>query len=163
MSYGYYEDCTVGDTDELGSYLFTAEAIKAFAAKYDPQAFHLDEAAAEIGPFGRLTASGWHTASVMMKLVVERMKAAAERCAAEGLPKVDPGPSPGFEGLVWLKPVFAGDRLTYRSEVVDKRPLASRPEWGLAQQTVSAFNQDGEEVFRMRGKVLLRRRGAAAG
>ncbi len=107
----FFEDIVVGERDEIGAHTFTAEEIKRFARAFDPQPFHLDEAAAEESHFGRLCASGWHTLAVWMKLNVRhlqrRARASARRPACR-LARL--GPSPGFDELKWLKPVYAGDR-----------------------------------------------------
>ena len=101
----------IGVTTPLGSYVFDAEGIKAFARKYDPQPFHLDEEAAKNSVFGGLCASGWHTASVWMKLNVATPTNGA---AWQGTgPEPVFGPSPGFSNLKWLKPVFAGETVTF--------------------------------------------------
>ena len=142
-----FADIAVGDRFRFGAYEFTAERIKRFAAAWDPQRFHLDEAAAVDGPFGRLTASGWHTASVMMRLQVDYFR---------GLP--DPprfGPSPGFDDLKWLKPVYAGDRIAYAGRVVAKRLSRSRPGLGIVSMEFSGDNQDGDPVFRMTAHVFV--------
>ena len=149
----YFEDIEEGARRELGSYSFTAGEIKRFAEKFDPQPFHLDEEAARNSHFGGLAASGWHTASVFMKL--------QSRMIGELAPDVrKSGPSPGYRNLRWLKPVLAGDTLAYSTEVVSKRELASRPEWGIVFSHITAVNQSGELVFEFEGSVLFARRGA---
>jgi acyl dehydratase len=122
----YFEDVEVGSTTELGSHLFTDEAIIAFARRYDPQPFHIDHEAAKKSHFGGLCASGWHTSVIWMRLNVERRKAMA---SAGGAPLDALGPSPGFQDLKWLKPVYAGDTIRYTSHVVEKRALRSRAGW----------------------------------
>ncbi|MGE0211019.1 MAG: MaoC family dehydratase [Parvibaculaceae bacterium] len=154
----WYEDVEVGDKSELGRYTFTRERIIAFARKYDPQGFHLDDEAARTGPFGALTASGWHTAAGFMRSWAdtnERRRAEAE---ALGLPLPPVGPSPGFEKLEWLKPVFVDDTITYFGEVLAKRPLASRREWGLVTSRNTGVNRAGETAFSFIAKVLVARR-----
>jgi acyl dehydratase len=143
----------VGARRELGSFTFTADEIKRFAWKYDPQPFHMDEEAAKRSHFGGLVASGWHTASVFMKLQSQEIA----RRATE-LEKT--GPSPGFRKLRWLKPVYAGDTLSYSTEVVRKRELASRPDWGIVFSKVSAVNQRGEPVYEFEASILIARRRA---
>ena len=149
----FFEDVRVGDRRELGRHTFTAEDIKQFASRYDPQPFHTDEDAAARSHFGGLVASGWHTASVFMKL---QARVIAER----RLDLARTGPSPGFRNLHWPKPVFAGDTLTYSSEIVRKRELASRPNWGIIFSQVTALNQHGEIVFEFEASVFLSRRSA---
>ena len=156
---GFYEDFEVGRSSQFGSFLFTAESIVAFARAYDPQSFHLSEAAAAAGPFGRLAASGWHTAAVWMKLnVAERDRErteALERGEAVGAL----GPSPGFKTLQWLKPVHAGSRIVFGATVTGKRPT-SRPGWGLVFHTGTGHGEDGDLVFSFEGCVFAPRRAA---
>jgi acyl dehydratase len=149
----WFEDVAIGMRRELGSFTFTADEIKRFAWKYDPQPFHMDEEAAKRSHFGGLVASGWHTASVFMKLQSQEIA----RRATE-LEKT--GPSPGFRKLRWLKPVYAGDTLSYSTEVVRKRELASRPDWGIVFSKVSAVNQRGEPVYEFEASILIARRHA---
>ncbi|MCR4520126.1 MULTISPECIES: MaoC family dehydratase [Bosea] len=151
----FFEELSIGDSHELGSFVFTPEEIVAFARSFDPQPFHMDEAAARNSSFGRLAASGWHTAAVWMACMVQhrrrQLAAASDRPARLG-------PSPGFRNLRWTKPVFAGDRITYRSEVIDKRESASRPQWGLFFHRNTGTNQHGEEVFSFDGCVFVERK-----
>lgn len=149
----YYEDIEIGARRELGSYTFTVDEIKRFAQQFDPQPFHMDEDAAKRSHFGGLVASGWHTASVFMKLqskMINEMGADVRKS----------GPSPGYRDLRWIKPVFAGDTLTYATEVVRKRELATRPEWGIVFSHITALNQRGELVYEFEGSVLFARRDA---
>ena len=127
----FFEDVPVGETVVLGSYAFTADKIIAFARRYDPQPFHVDPEAARDSFYGGLIASGWHTGSAWMSRLVERRTRQREAALARGERPVNFGPSPGFRDLKWLKPVHAGDTLTFRTTVVDKRVSASRPDWGL--------------------------------
>ncbi len=150
----YFDDIAIGDVTEFGSHTFTAEAIKRFAGAYDPQPFHLDEAAAAAGLFGALTASGWHTTAVMMKL----MAAAEETC---GTDCASLGHSPGFDDLRWLRPVFAGDTLTYRATVTGKRESRSRPGWGVVSRRLEAHNGAGQTVMDLTGHDLVERRPTA--
>ena len=150
----FFEEIEVGLAVELGLYHFTRENIVAFAADFDPQAFHLDEKAAAAGPFGRLSASGWHTAAGWMKCFVASNDAARAKLAV--VPET--GPSPGFTNLKWLKPVCPGDTLSYRSVVTGKRELATRPGWGMIHSLNEGHNQHGELVFSFEGKVLTARR-----
>jgi acyl dehydratase len=151
----WYDDIEIGERRELGSYTFTAEEIKRFAQQFDPQPFHLDEEAAKRSHFGGLVASGWHTASIFMKLqsrMINEIGADVRKS----------GPSPGYRNLRWLKPVFAGDTLTYTTEVVRKRELATRPQWGIVFSQVTALNQRGELVYEFEASVMFARRGATA-
>ena len=115
----YFEDIEVGAKQSFGRYQVTREEVIEFASKYDPQPFHLsDEAAAETY-FGKIAASGWHTGSMVMRMLVENMRDNEQ--AGLG--------SPGLDELRWLKPVFPGDTLRCQSEIVEKTPSRSRPEW----------------------------------
>jgi acyl dehydratase len=153
----YFDELEVGTTQVLGDYLFTAEDIIRFAQAFDPQPFHLDEAAARASHFGGLCASGWHTAVVWMKLMGTRRSAAAAGAIARQGRAARLGPSPGLRNLQWLKPVYAGDRLTYSTAITEKRPSASRPQWGLVFHHNTAHNQFGEQVFAFDGVVFWER------
>ena len=154
----YYEDVRSDEWVILGSHRFTGDEIKKFAAKYDPQPRHLDEAAAAAGIFGGLCASGWHTTAVMMRLVAQYYARLQSQAIREGRSTIDVGPSPGYENLKWLKPVFAGDTITYRMAFKDKRISKSRPEWGLVFNEIIADNQHADQVFRMDGRSFFKRR-----
>jgi acyl dehydratase len=154
----YLDDLQVGDTRALGSYRFEADDIIRFASAYDPQSFHVDPEAARRSLFGGLCASGWHTAAIWMKLMLQHRERARAEAARLGRPLPALGPSPGFKNLRWLKPVYAGDTVTYASTVTATRPSASRPGWGLAFQRNSGVNQHGEEVFSFDGMVFWERR-----
>ncbi len=154
----FLEDMKIGHRRELGTFTFTAEAIKTFAREFDPQPFHLDEEAGRNSLFGGLVASGWHVASVCMKLIVADGVRARQEAEARGEEFGTGGPSPGFRDLNWLKPVFAGDTLTYSSEIVSARATASRPGWGIVQSKSVAVNQRGEEVYSFLGSVFLPQR-----
>ncbi|MDT3376406.1 MaoC family dehydratase [Labrys neptuniae] len=155
----YFEDLAIGDTDEIGAFTFSAENIKRFATLYDPQPFHVDEAAAEASHFGGLVASGWQVAAVWMKLLVAHQEVEIIRARQLGKPVVKLGPSPGFRNMVWAKPVRAGDTLRYSVEITGKKESASRPEWGIVSMQSSALNQHGEQAFRFEGTVFWERRG----
>ena len=127
----FFEDIRVGDAFEVGRHTFTADDIKAFAARFDPQLFHLDEAAAARSHFGALCASGWHTAAVWMRLMVDYRRRMDEAALARGEPVAGIGPSLGFRELKWLKPVYVGDTIDYASEVIETRASNSRPGVGL--------------------------------
>jgi acyl dehydratase len=149
----WFETIEVGTKTELGSYTFTAEEIKRFARQFDPQPFHLDEEAAKQSHFGGLAASGWHTASVFMKLQSRRINEI-------GADVRKSGPSPGYKNLRWVKPVLAGDTVTYSTEVTSKRPLATRPQWGIVFLKARGVNQHGELVYEFDSSVLFARRDA---
>lgn len=155
----YFEDLTIGDTDEIGAFTFSVENIKRFAVAYDPQPFHVDEAAAAASHFGGLVASGWQVAAIWMKLLVAHQVGEVMRARQLGKPVVELGPSPGFRNLVWAKPVRPGDTLRYSVEVTGKKESASRPKWGIVSMLSSAINQHGEQPFRFEGTVFWERRG----
>ncbi|MBS7697752.1 MULTISPECIES: MaoC/PaaZ C-terminal domain-containing protein [unclassified Chelatococcus] len=153
----YFDDLTVGDTQVLGSHTFREADIIAFAQAYDPQTFHTDPVAARSSFFGSLCASGWHTGSVWMKKMVERRNALLQVALERDGHAARLGPSPGVKDLKWIKPVFAGDTLTYRSRISSKRLSASRPQWGIVSHHNTAHNQHGECVFAFDGAVFWER------
>jgi acyl dehydratase len=142
----YYEDIEVGVVRRFGSKTVVREEVIDFASKYDPQPFHLDDAAAAQTYFGRLSASGWHTGAMMMRMMVDDMKQHEQ--AGLG--------SPGIEDLRWLKPVYPGDTLRCESEILEKRRSGSRPEMGIIQSRMTVFNQHDEPVMTMRSAGLIR-------
>ncbi len=147
----YWEDMAVGSTRELGSVSPTREQILDFARQFDPQPFHLDEAAAQASVFGSLCASGWHTCAMAMRLMVDNFLS-----EAAGLG------SPGLESLKWTKPVFPADVLTLRHTILDSRPMGSRPDVGLVRTLWEMHNQHGDKVLHMEGWGMFRRRTPAA-
>ena len=153
----FFEDITLGERLRLGSHLFTAAEIKRFAGAFDPQPFHLDEAEAAKSHFGRLCASGWHTLAVWMKLNVREMQRLDDELAAAGEPIAKLGPSPGFDELKGLKPVYAGDTISFETEVIAAKASRSRPGWGLVSIRNSGRNQAGEEVVSFIGHVFVER------
>src|SRR3569623_1002232 len=142
----FFEDIAVGQRREIGAHTFTAEAIKIFAAKFDPQRFHLDEEEGRQSLFGGLAASGWHVGSACMRLLVEDGKRLAHEAAARGEEVAVWGPAPGFRDLRWLKPVRAGDTVSFVNVVTDKRVSGSRPGWGNLTARTTGTNQRSEEV-----------------
>ena len=158
----FFEDIAVGDKLELGRHTFTADAIKAFAARFDPQPFHLDEAAAARSHFGALCASGWHTAAMWMRLMVEHHRREDEARRSRGEPIAALGPSPGFRELKWLKPVYVGDTISYATEILETRASASRPQWGLMTIRNTGVNQKGEPVISFISVAFVARRGIAS-
>ena len=154
----FWEDIVVGERAEVGRYTFSADGIKGFARRFDPQPFHLDEAAAARSHFGALCASGWHTASVWMRLMVDHHRREDEAQRARGETVASFGPSPGFRELKWLKPVYAGDTVSYSSEIVDKRTSNSRPDWGLMSLRNTGVNQKGEPVISFLSVAFVERR-----
>ncbi len=149
-----FDRIAIGDSFQYGSHTFTAEEIVRFAGAYDPQRFHLDEAEAAKTHFGGLCASGWHTAAVMMRLFVDHFARLSEEAEARGETPARFGPSPGFDDLKWMKPVFAGDTITYSGEVTAKRLSRSRPGWGIVTLRTTGVNQKGEQVFAITGHLF---------
>jgi acyl dehydratase len=154
----YFEDIQVGDSYAVGRHTFTADEIKSFARRFDPQLFHLDEAAAERSHFGALCASGWHTAVVWMRLMVDHRRGLAEVARARGEPVPALGPALGFRELKWLKPVYVGDTIDYRSEVIETRPSGSRPGSGLMTILSTGVNQNGDPVISFISTTFVERR-----
>jgi acyl dehydratase len=158
----FFEDIEVGQRREAGSFTFTAEDIKRFARQFDPQRFHLSEEEGRNSLFGGLAASGWHVASVCMKMMVADGQREAREAAARGERVAVWGPSPGFRELRWLQPVLVGDTLSFAGIVETKRTSASRPEWGIVQIRNSGTNQRGELAFSFLATAFVPRRDAGA-
>jgi acyl dehydratase len=154
----FFEDIRVGDRRELGAFTFAAADIKRFAAQFDPQRFHLDEEEGRKSLFGGLAASGWHVASVCMKLLVADGKRQAEEVRERGEEVAVWGPSPGFRELRWIKPVLAGDTISFAGEVVSLRTSESRRQWGIVQARHTGTNQHGELVFSVLATAFVPRR-----
>lgn len=135
MTGRFFEDLEVGQKFHSGTIEVTAERIKSFAAEFDPQPFHLDEGAAKLTFFGGLAASGWHTAALTMRLLVDSdLKPAGGTIGAGG------------EDLRWPRAVRPGDVLHLEAEVVDRRPSRSRPDLGIVKLRLTTLNQRGETV-----------------
>jgi acyl dehydratase len=147
----YWEDFPVGHQLQFGAMAVTREAIIAFATQFDPQPFHLDEEVAKTSLLGGLCASGWHTASMAMRMM----------CDAYLLDAASMG-SPGLEQLRWLAPVFPGDVLHVRYEVLAARPMTSRPQVGLVNGRWTVLNQREQVVMTMEGWGMFARREAAS-
>lgn len=143
----YFEDFQPGEVIDLGTRTLTGEEIVAFAEQFDPQSFHVDAEAAEASPFGGLIASGWHTASVFMRLYVDEVLADA---ASQG--------SPGVEELRWRRPVRPGMTLKGRVVVEEARPSSSNPSRGTLLMRSELVDDEGEVVFEMRARGLFGRR-----
>ncbi|WP_046866348.1 MaoC family dehydratase [Microvirga massiliensis] len=150
----FFEDIQTGVTQDLGAYHFSAERIVGFAREFDPQRFHVDPDAARESLFGGLCASGWQTAAGWMNRMCAHRNRVAQGARARGERVARLGSSPGFKNLRWLKPVYAGDTIRYRSTFTDKRRSGSRPGWGLAFHHNTGTNQRGEEVFSFDGVVF---------
>jgi acyl dehydratase len=146
----YFEDLAVGQCYAGGSVVLDRKAIAAFAAAFDPQPFHLDEAAGRASVFGRQVASGWHTMALTMRLLVE-----GELCSAWGLIGL------GADELRWPRPVVPGDVLHVKWEVVELRPSSSKPDRGTARLRVTTRNQRDEVVLTLLTTILVPRRPAA--
>jgi acyl dehydratase len=147
--YTFLEDFVIGEAIELGSRSVTQEEIVEFARRYDPQPFHVDESAAKASNFGGLIASGWHTASMFMRLFVDRVLAGGATLG-----------SPGIDEIRWPRPVRPGDVLTARVTVLDVVPSRSKPDRGHVRIRYEVFNQMGETVMTMVGVSIYRRRPA---
>jgi acyl dehydratase len=145
----YFEDFGVGDVYELATVIVDLDEMVAFARRFDPQPFHVDEVAAKESSFGELVASGWFTGSLFMRMYVDELLADS---ASQG--------SPGVEELRWLKPVRAGDRLTGRVTVLDARPSATRADRGTVFTHSEILNGDGEVVMSLKARGLFGRRPA---
>jgi acyl dehydratase len=140
----WYEDHEVGQTAPLGAHRFTREAILDFARKFDPQPFHLDDAAAKKSIFGGLCASGWHTVSVSMRMLVDGRH--AQRKAVATLGETPPlGLGRGVRDLRWSTPVRPGDEIAF-SLRIDSMRETRRPDWGLIGMRIIGVNHDGREV-----------------
>jgi len=146
----HFEDFSSGQTYELGSLTVSREDIVDFAAEFDPQPFHLDDEAGKASLLGGLAAAGFHSASLVMRLVATGL---LNKCASRG--------SPGIDKLSWRRPVFPGDTLSATLQVLDARPLRSRPDLGMVFIKVTADNQDGKTVLRWENPILIARRSPA--
>ncbi|QTN23001.1 MaoC family dehydratase [Rhizobacter sp. AJA081-3] len=143
----HWEDFPAGSVREFGAQTVTREAVLAFASQFDPQPFHLDDEAAEASLFGRLSASGWHTCAMTMRMI----------CDDHLLEAASLG-SPGIDSLRWTRPVYPGDTLRVRLEVLEARPMGSRPDVGLVRSRWQVMNQNDEVVLTMEGWGMFRRR-----
>ena len=145
----WFDDIRVGDVSEFGDHLMTEEAIRAFATDYDPQPFHIDEAAAGRSIFGGLIASGWHTGSVVMRMMVDHYLS----------PESSMG-SPGIDELRWIVPVRPGDRLRVRITVLSAVASRSKPDRGIVHSQTEVLNQKDQVVMTLKGMGMIRRRPA---
>ena len=143
----HFEDFAPGEVVEFGDYEMTAAEIVEFAREFDPQLFHLDPEGARDTFAGGLIASGWHTASVVMRMIYDGF---LSRSTSQG--------SPGVEELEWTKPVRPGDRLRARRTTLSARALRSRPTLGLVAFQFEVFNQNAEIVMRQRNTIFFLRR-----
>jgi acyl dehydratase len=143
----FWEDMAVGQVRELGTITPSREDIIAFASQFDPQPFHLDDAAGEASVFGGLCASGWHTCAMAMRLMVTNFLSQTSSLG-----------SPGLENIRWTKPVYPGDTLRLQSSVLEIKPMGRRPDVGMTRNLWEMFNQHGDLVLRMEGWGMFRRR-----
>ena len=146
----YWEDFKVGEVEQIGGKRVDKEEVIAFAKQYDPQPFHVDEAAAKLSMYGGLIASGWHTIALVMRVLVESY-----------LSHVAALVSPGIDELRWLKPVRPGDTLSLRSTVLESTPSAKQPNRGTVLFRWEILNQNGEVALSMLGRQLFLRRAPA--
>jgi acyl dehydratase len=147
-----FDDIHPGRTAEFGSFRVEESDIVAFARQFDPQAFHLDREAAKESLFGGLAASGWHTAAMMMRMLVDHALS----------PETSLG-SPGVDELRWLRPVRPGDVLSLRTTVLETTRSRSKPDRGVIRSFVEVINQDRDVVMTVKTMVMVRCRPAAAG
>ena len=141
----WFEDYVPGAVHDLGSVVVDAQEVVAFARQFDPQPFHLDQERAEKSVFGGLVASGWHTACMVMRLMVDHY---LSEVSSEG--------SPGIDELRWLRPVRPGDQLLVRITILDARRSRSRPERGVVRSQIETLNQDGQVVMHLTFAVFIR-------
>lgn len=142
-----FEDMTVGRIDRYGSKRVARDEVIDFARKYDPQPFHLDDEAAAANPlFGRLAASGWHTAAMAMRMTADHWAETGGRTILGGA---------GIEELAWLKPVYPDDTIRCELEVIDARPSRSNPDRGIVKSRLTVFNQDDVPVMRQISVVMM--------
>lgn len=133
----FFEDLVEGSVETFGHTEVTREEVIAFASRYDPQPFHLSDEAAAQTFFGRISASGWHTAAMTMAMIVAHQQAQGHRGSG----------SPGVDELRFARPVYPGDVLTARRTILSKRRSASRPNLGLFRTRIETLNQHGEVVL----------------
>ena len=141
----WFEDYAPGAVHDLGSVVVDEQEVIAFAQQFDPQSFHLDKERAKKSAFGGLIASGWHTASMTMRLIVDHY---LSEVSSEG--------SPGIDELRWLRPVRPGDQLSVRVTILDARRSRSRPERGIVRSQIETLNQDGEIVMYLTSTIFIR-------
>src|SRR4029453_4457802 len=144
----HFEDLIVGAETYFGSVDVSRDEVIEFARKYDPQPFHLSDEEAAKTHFGRIAASGWHTCAMVMGVIARHV--VDDEQAGLG--------SPGIDELRWLRPVYPGDTLHVRGEIVEKTPSRSRPEMGSFRSQMTVTNQEDVPVMRFTSIVLIRRR-----
>jgi acyl dehydratase len=147
----YWEDFKVGEVSEMGRRTVTKGEVIEFAQQFDPQSFHVDEAAAQQSMYGGLIASGWHTVAMVMRMM----------CDNYLLDSASLG-SPGVDHVKWLKPVRPGDTIRAMRTVLESRRSASKPDVGIVKTLWEVFNQHDERVMTMEGYGMFKVRGAAS-
>ena len=143
----YFEDFYPGQEIDLGERSVSEEEIVAFARQFDPQPFHVDRDAARASIYGGVIASGWHTCSLMMRMVVDGLMASSSSMG-----------SPGLDGVRWLRPLRAGDTIRVRYLTTQVKASNSKPDRGVVWSTWTATNQHGEEICTIEGMGMFGRR-----
>jgi acyl dehydratase len=143
----WFEEINLDEEFPIGSHTFSQEEIIRFAKLYDPQYFHVDPEQAKHSHFGGIIASGWHTASVGQRLMVDELFAEEERIEAAGKSPGVAGPSPGISSMRYTTPVRPGDVISYTMRVKSKRVSNSLPGWGVLVTRITSTNQRGEAVY----------------
>jgi acyl dehydratase len=144
----YFEDYVTGSVHEFGSITIDEREVIEFARRYDPQPFHTDPDAARRTAFGGVIASGWHTAGLMMRLVVDHYLSHVASLA-----------SPGVDDLRWAQPVRPGDTLSVRATTLETRRSRSKPDRGIVSTLFEVLNQRGEVVMSLKAMNMLKARG----
>lgn len=147
----HWEDIVIGNAVTFGRYVVSTEEVIDYARAFDPQPFHMDEAAAAQSPHGRLYASGLHSCAMMMRLLAENV---LNQAAALG--------SPGLEDCAWIKPAFPGDVLSGRYTCTGKRVMRSRPDVGVCQFAFETLNQNGEVIMTWKAALFFQVRAPGA-
>jgi acyl dehydratase len=150
----FMEEIEIDRRVSLGSYAFTRSNMLDYAQQFDPVGFHVDDVAGRASPFGAVTAAGLHTACGWMACFVDCNSKARDALALKGLRLPEIGPSPGFKNMRWIKPVYAGDVLSYFTTATSKRALNSKPGWGMVSGYNEGINQHGDLVFSFESAVL---------
>ena len=157
VSLPFIENIEVGKHYIIGSHHFTAQEIISFARLYDPQPFHTDPEAAEHSYLGKLCASGLHSAAMWLTLSLSFHKRAAKQALQNHQPVPRTGTSPGIRNLNWYNPVYAGDTITYRTEITGHKPLKFHSDWGLLLLKVTGQNQFEQNVLSFEPAVIVQK------
>ena len=145
--YPAFEDFVPGEVTTFGAYTVSKEEVIDFARQFDPQPFHLDEEAGRAALLGGLAASGWHTCSILMRMMFDHFM--------DGSSSIG---SPGIDEVKWIRPVFPGDVLSFRRTILDARPSASKPDRGVVRFRFELMNQKGEVVMEQTNPIFFARR-----